>query len=94
MATKTNMEGVKRCEVIFWISSTLAFLLLSFGKWYSAAGGAVQGYSASDTFLLCGLMSFAVTANCGHWAIRYLKKEIADLNSGSTDDSPATQDSE
>jgi len=91
VATKTNMDAVKRCEVMFWISGTLAFLLLSFGKWYSAAGGADQGYSASDTFLLVGLMSFAVTANCGHWAIRYLKKEIADLKS---DVSSATQDSE
>ena len=94
MATKTNMEWVKRCEVIFWISSILAFLLLTFGKWYSAAEGADQGYSVSDTFLLVGLMSFAVTVNCGHWAIRYLKQEIADPKTGVTDDSSATQDSE
>jgi len=93
MDTKTTMESVKRCEVIFWISSILAFLLLTFGKWYSAAEGADQGYSVSDTSLLVGLMSFAVTVNCGYWAIRYLKQEFADPKSG-TDDAPATQDSE
>ena len=93
MVTKTTMESVKRCEVIFWTSSILAFLLLTFGKWYSAAEGADQGYSVSDTFLLVGLMSFAVTVNCGHWAIRYLKQEILDPISG-PDDSPTNQDCE
>ena len=78
----------------FWISGTLAFLLFSLGKWYSVSGAADQGYSASDTFLLGGLMSFAVMANGGHGAIRHLKKEIADLKSGDADVSAATQDSE
>ena len=94
MAEKSNMEWAKRSGVVFWVSYAAAIVLLILGRWYSSPGTPEAGYSAADTFSLVGL--FAVVA-MGNSAIKqsvYLKREIVDLKSGATDDSPATQDSE
>jgi hypothetical protein len=94
MATKTNMEWVKRCGVIFWISFAAAVVLLILGRWYSSPGTPEPGYSAADTFSLVGLFAVCVMANSATNAIVCLKREIADLKSVDADDSTATQDSE
>ena len=94
MAEKSNMEWVKRCGVMFWISFAAAMVLLILGRWYSSPGRPEPGYSAADTFSLVGLFAVCVMANIAIKQSAYLKQEIADLKSGGPDDSPATQDSE
>lgn len=94
MATKTNMEWVKRCGVIFWISFAAAFVLLILGRWYSSPGTPEPGYSAADTFSLGGLFAVCLMANSAIKQSAYLKLEIADLKSGQADVPAETQDSE
>jgi hypothetical protein len=94
MATKTNMEWVKRCGVMFWISFAAAIVLLILGRWYSSPGTPEPGSSAADTFSLVGLFAVCVMANSAINQSAYLKQEIADLKSGDADVSTATQDSE
>ena len=94
MGSKTNMEWVKRCGVMFWISFAAAIVLLILGRWYSSPGTPEPGYSAADTFALVGLFAVCVMANSAIKQSAYLKQEIADLKSGDADDSTATQDSE
>jgi hypothetical protein len=90
MGSKTNMEWVKRCGVMFWISFAAAIVLLILGRWYSSPGTPEPGSSAADTFLLVGLFAVCVMANSAIKQSAYLKQEIADLKSGDSDTASVT----
>ena len=88
MGSKTNMERVKRAEVVFWISSAAAMLLVILGfRWYSSPETPEAGYSASDIFSGLCIMSVGVMVSSGKAVIGYLKQEITALKSGEADDS-------
>ena len=93
-STLNNMEKVKRCEVVFWITFTAASVLLILGERYSSPGTAEPGYSASDTFSSVGYLAVWLMAISARNAIVSLKQEITELKSGEADVPGDTQDSE
>ena len=91
MATKPNLERAIWEERWFWVAALLANCSLAYLHFVVVPA---EGWKRGEglffgSFILTGVMS-----GCVFRLTRAYKREIADLKSGATDDSPATQDSE
>ena len=91
MAEKSNMERAIREERWFWVAALLANCSLAYLHFVVMPA---EGWKRGEglffgSFLLTGVMS-----GCAFRLTRAYKREIAELKSGATDDSPAPQDSE
>jgi len=86
MATKTNMERARYEERWFWIACAIVIPFLAFMVFTDAGG--------KDDYVFGVFLVVSAMAGCTFRGFRALKREIADLKSGDSDDSTATQDSE
>ena len=90
MATKTNMERAKAHQDGFWIFAVTAIFASIFSMYIETEKFTDWRDAFSPWPLVCVIFMFFYAGR----TFRALRREIADLRSGGTDDSAATQASE
>jgi len=88
MATKTNMDRAISEEWWFWVTGVPTVCMLAYLTFGEVPLGRDSG------FVQGSLIGVSVMLGSAYRGFRALRREIAELKSGATDGSPATQDSE